>query len=145
MCRSCRFQRYVYHIYLFFFLFFAGLPKGVDFNDVHKTFFAIPGVVQVHNLRIWSLSMEKIALSAHVVISKLALLTHLKSSSVFCRTVAIIDFLVIDLLGPGISPQDVLKQVSQIVRDKYSFFEMTLQIEDLKEEMNTCLECQGPN
>lgn len=92
-----------------------GLPKGIDFNDVHKTFFAIENVVQVHNLRIWSLSMDKIALSAHVVVS------------------------------PGTSPQEVLKQVSQIVREKYRFFEMTLQIEDLKEEMNSCAECKGPN
>lgn len=92
-----------------------GLPKGVDFNDVHKTFFAIEGVVQVHNLRIWSLSMDKVALSAHVVVS------------------------------PGTSPQEVLKKASEIVREKYRFFEMTLQIEDLKEEMTSCVECQGPN
>jgi len=91
-----------------------GLPKGVDFNDVHKTFFTIEGVVQVHNLRIWSLSMDKIALSAHVVVD------------------------------PGTNPQDVLKRASQIVREKYSFFEMTLQIEDMKEEMNSCAECKLP-
>lgn len=47
-----------------------GAPKGIDFNQVMKTLLNIEGVKRVHNLRIWGLSMDKIAMSAHVAISK---------------------------------------------------------------------------
>lgn len=45
-----------------------GMPKGIDFNKVKELFLAIQGVKKVHNLRIWSLSMDKLALSAHLAI-----------------------------------------------------------------------------
>ena len=48
----------------------TGIPNGIDFLEVQKTLFNIPGVVKVHNLRIWSLSLNKIALSAHLAIGK---------------------------------------------------------------------------
>lgn len=47
-----------------------GIPKGIDFNDVRETLLQIKGVYVVHNLRIWSLSMDKIAMSAHLAIGK---------------------------------------------------------------------------
>lgn len=46
-----------------------GIPKGIDFNDVMNVFLSIEGVVRVHNLRIWALSLDKTALSAHIAIS----------------------------------------------------------------------------
>lgn len=46
------------------------MPKGIDFNDVMNIFLSIEGVKRVHNLRIWALSLDKIALSAHIAISK---------------------------------------------------------------------------
>jgi Co/Zn/Cd efflux system component len=42
----------------------------MDFTQVMNTFLNIPGVVRVHNLRIWALSMEKTAISAHLAICK---------------------------------------------------------------------------
>lgn len=48
-----------------------GLPKGIDFTDVMNIFLNIDGVVRVHNLRIWALTLDKTALSAHIAISKL--------------------------------------------------------------------------
>lgn len=47
-----------------------GMPKGIDFNDVQNIFMNIPGVKKVHNLRIWALSLDKTALSAHIAIRK---------------------------------------------------------------------------
>ena len=46
------------------------MPRDVDFNDVLETFLSIDGVVAVHNLRIWALSLGKTALAAHVAIGK---------------------------------------------------------------------------
>jgi len=46
-----------------------GIPKGFDYSHVENTFMQIDGVVKVHNLRIWALSLDKTALSAHLAIS----------------------------------------------------------------------------
>lgn len=46
-----------------------GIPKGFDYSQVEKTFTEIDGVLKVHNLRIWALSLDKTALSAHLAIS----------------------------------------------------------------------------
>ncbi|XP_073993058.1 proton-coupled zinc antiporter SLC30A2-like isoform X2 [Rhodnius prolixus] len=89
-----------------------GMPKDVDFNDVLNTFLSIEGVVAVHNLRIWALTLDKTALAAHVVIK------------------------------PGVSPSDVLKEASKKIHGKYNFFEMTLQIENFQPKMEYCKQCQ---
>jgi len=47
-----------------------GMPKGVNFVDVLETFMSIDGVVRVHNLRVWALSPDKIALAAHLAVSE---------------------------------------------------------------------------
>lgn len=47
-----------------------GTPKGFDYSRVEETFMQIDGVVKVHNLRIWALSLDKTALAAHLAISK---------------------------------------------------------------------------
>ncbi|CAB0005682.1 unnamed protein product, partial [Nesidiocoris tenuis] len=46
-----------------------GLPRDVDFDDVMNTLLSIDGVMAVHNLRIWALSLDKTALAAHIAIS----------------------------------------------------------------------------
>ncbi|XP_049882624.1 zinc transporter 2-like isoform X2 [Pectinophora gossypiella] len=91
-----------------------GSPRGVDFQDVANTFLSLPGVVRVHNLRMWALSLDKTALSAHLAI----------------RT--------------GVSPQKVLEQATRLVHDKYDFFEMTLQIEEFSDGMEDCSQCKMP-
>lgn len=48
-----------------------GIPKGIDFNEVRAIFLSIPGVKRVHNLRIWALSLDKTALSAHLAIGNI--------------------------------------------------------------------------
>lgn len=47
-----------------------GIPKGFEYSQVESTFMQIEGVMKVHNLRIWALSLDKTALSAHLAISK---------------------------------------------------------------------------
>ncbi|XP_059056232.1 proton-coupled zinc antiporter SLC30A2-like isoform X1 [Achroia grisella] len=91
-----------------------GSPRGVDFQEVANTFLSLPGVVRVHNLRMWALSLDKTALAAHLAI----------------RT--------------GVSPQKVLEQATRLVHDKYNFFEMTLQIEEFNDGMEECSQCKMP-
>jgi Co/Zn/Cd efflux system component len=49
---------------------FAATPKGLHFQEVIDTLHKTPGVLRVHNVRLWALSMDKIALCAHVVVGK---------------------------------------------------------------------------
>ncbi|KAJ8949151.1 hypothetical protein NQ318_012899 [Aromia moschata] len=91
------------------------LPKGIDFEDVMNILLNIEGVMRVHNLRIWALSLDKIAMSAHVAIR------------------------------PGTNPQNVLMVATKNIHDKYNFFEMTLQIEEFQEIMEECKQCKNPS
>lgn len=90
-----------------------GIPKGFEYSQVESTFMQIDGVVKVHNLRIWALSLDKTALSAHLAIK------------------------------PGASPQDILRTATRNIHDKYKFFEMTLQIEEFNERMENCKQCKA--
>ncbi|XP_051157229.1 zinc transporter 2 isoform X2 [Leptopilina boulardi] len=92
-----------------------GIPKGFDYSQVENTFIQIDGVVKVHNLRIWALSLDKTALSAHLAIQ------------------------------PGTSPQHVLRMATRSIHEKYNFFEMTLQIEEFNEKMDNCEQCKSPS
>ena len=48
----------------------AGIPRNMNFSAVQDTFLSVEGIVAVHNLRIWGLTTDKTALSAHLAISK---------------------------------------------------------------------------
>lgn len=118
-----------------------GKPKGVDFEQVTDTFLSIEEVVKVHNLRIWALSLDKIALSAHLAISKCYFL-KLMPKKHFNRNSAI--HIIISLSEPGVNPQKILSIASKSIREKYNFFEMTLQIEDFEQNMDLCNKCKMP-
>lgn len=91
-----------------------GIPKDVDFNDVLETFLSIEGVVAVHNLRIWALSLGKTALATHVAIDENA------------------------------NASEVLAIATRKIHEKYNFFEMTIQIEYFQPKMRSCDQCQVP-
>jgi cobalt-zinc-cadmium efflux system protein len=48
-----------------------GVPHGFTLADVGRDMAGVPGVVSVHDLHIWALSSNRIALSAHVVVDTL--------------------------------------------------------------------------
>ena len=43
-----------------------GVPKGVNYNGVQKGLERIENVLEVHDLHIWSLTTDKLSLSAHL-------------------------------------------------------------------------------
>ncbi|XP_037866871.1 proton-coupled zinc antiporter SLC30A2 isoform X2 [Bombyx mori] len=91
-----------------------GSPRGLDFQEVADTFLALPGVLRIHNVRMWALTLDKPALSAHLAIRS------------------------------GVSPQKVLEEATRLVHEKYNFFEMTLQIEEFSDGMEQCSQCKVP-
>jgi cobalt-zinc-cadmium efflux system protein len=48
-----------------------GVPLHLSLEEISKTMANIEGVASVHDLHVWSLTAERIALSAHVVIEQL--------------------------------------------------------------------------
>lgn len=91
-----------------------GTPKYLDYTEVMQTFLQIEGVVRVHNLRIWALSINKIALAAHLAVE------------------------------PQTNTELVLREATQTVHAKYRFFETTLQIEEFQPDMEDCNQCSNP-
>lgn len=49
-----------------------GVPFVLDLEHLGRELAAVPGVVEVHDLHVWSLSGERLALTAHVRVANLA-------------------------------------------------------------------------
>jgi cobalt-zinc-cadmium efflux system protein len=47
-----------------------GVPSGIDLEEVRRTVATVPGVNSLHDLHVWSLSGEQIALSCHLVVAE---------------------------------------------------------------------------
>ena len=94
-------------------VFMEGMPKGIDFLEVQTILVETPSVVTVHNLRIWALSLDKVAMSAHVAIQK------------------------------GADPAVVLKAASTVIRSRFDIFELTIQVEEYQDEMDDCVQCKA--
>ncbi|XP_033165036.1 zinc transporter 8 isoform X2 [Drosophila mauritiana] len=90
-------------------------PDFMDYEEVKQTFLSISGVVHVHNLRIWALSINKVALSAHLAISKDA------------------------------DPQLILEEATTLIHKRFKFFETTIQIEEYSPGMENCGQCLSPS
>src|SRR3712207_7080046 len=45
----------------------AGVPRGIDSDEVEAHLTSLPGVARVHDLHIWSMSTTEFALTAHLV------------------------------------------------------------------------------
>lgn len=44
----------------------TGVPKGLSYNSVKELILAVDGVMSVHSLHIWSLTVNQVILSVHV-------------------------------------------------------------------------------
>jgi len=76
-------------------------PKGIDLDDVSRAIAALPGVIEVHDLHIWSITTGLPALSGHVRLDGAP-------------------------LGAG---DDMLNRIKETVRDRFGIVHTTIQIE----------------
>lgn len=79
-----------------------GVPSGIDLDEVRRTITSAPGVNSVHDLHVWSLSGEQMALSCHVVVSE-------------------------ELLAA--ESEHLIRQVEEAVCGKYGIGHTTIQVE----------------
>lgn len=78
-------------------------PPGIQTEDVLRTIQKVPGISQVHDLHIWSISSGLPALSAHIVVDDAQINTRI-----------------------------ILQQVQEQLRKTYAITHSTLQIEDMQ-------------
>jgi len=90
-------------------------PSDVSYDIVKETFLSVDGIKQIHNLRIWGLTTDKTALAAHLAVEH------------------------------GYEAQKVLQEATSKIRSRYSFYEMTLQVEKFQPDMKDCDQCQDPS
>ncbi|XP_060666001.1 uncharacterized protein LOC132798231 [Drosophila nasuta] len=81
-------------------------PDYMDYGEVQKLFLSIEGVERVHNLRIWALSIDKLALSAHLAILADA------------------------------DPHRILEESKTLIHKRYNFYETTIQVEIYQPELH---------
>lgn len=55
-------------------ILFEGVPAHVDYAVIKESFEAIPGVENVHDLHIWSISSQAISLTCHIMVRCIYLL-----------------------------------------------------------------------
>lgn len=91
-----------------------GTPSYMHYAEVLEVFEHIEGVRRVHNLRIWALSINKVALSVHLAIA------------------------------PEANAKRILEEASTAVHRRYNFFETTIQIEEFTPQMESCQQCCVP-
>ncbi len=81
-----------------------GLPKGLSLAHVSQELGEVPGVIDVHDLHIWSLGSEAHALSCHVLIEDM----------------------------PPSASESILRAVNCILRDRFQIQHTTVQFEHTK-------------
>ncbi|XP_053382354.1 proton-coupled zinc antiporter SLC30A2-like [Mercenaria mercenaria] len=89
-----------------------GTPRSVNFKAIYRSLKDIPEVKDIHDLRIWSLSMDKVALSVHLAVSRTT------------------------------NTLEVLEQASCMIRYKFGITETTIQIEEHVADMLDCTHCR---
>ena len=50
----------------------AAAPRHIDVTSIHKDLLGVQGVKGVHDLHVWALNMNKVALSAHLAVGKIS-------------------------------------------------------------------------
>ena len=65
---SCKL--FLLYFFLIFFSHIPAAPKEADVAGMKTDILNIPGVVGIHSYRVWSLTLDKMAVSAHISIGE---------------------------------------------------------------------------
>jgi len=91
-----------------------GVPSNISYSKIVDDLLRLSGVRNIHSLHIWSLSLQKIALSVHIAIDSDR------------------DYLI------------VLNDAQEMLRREYLITRATIQIEPYNEIMHSCENCRRP-
>ncbi|KAL5509444.1 hypothetical protein EMCRGX_G004822 [Ephydatia muelleri] len=88
-------------------------PRHVNYEEVKRDLGKVAGVKHAHSLHIWSLTLTRTALAAHLA------------------------------LEPGVNYQDVLDAANAMLKTNHGIEQTTLQVEEYRVAMDTCCTCQN--
>ncbi|CAH3022558.1 unnamed protein product [Porites evermanni] len=91
-----------------------GVPKGLSFSNLKASLLEIPGVLAVHDLHVWSLTVGTTAIAVHLVIDD------------------------------STSSQMVLEEASRICSQEFDIDHSTIQVETSSEKTAECIQCDEP-
>ncbi|NXT43130.1 ZNT8 protein, partial [Pelecanoides urinatrix] len=91
-----------------------GTSKGFVYDAVKARILAVEKVESVHNLHLWSLTMNQTILSAHVATADTG------------------------------DSQKILREITRALFEHYSFHSITIQIESGEDQKRDCVFCQEP-
>ncbi|KAM6125933.1 proton-coupled zinc antiporter SLC30A8 [Pterocles gutturalis] len=91
-----------------------GTSKGFAYDAVKARILTVEKVESVHNLHLWSLTMNQTILSAHVA------------------------------TADTVDSQKILREITQALFEHYSFHSITIQIESGEDQKRDCIFCQEP-
>ncbi|KAL3891221.1 hypothetical protein ACJMK2_003484 [Sinanodonta woodiana] len=89
-----------------------GTPRGMSMDLIKSSFLEIEGVCYIHDLRVWSLSLSKVALSVHLAVKA------------------------------GTDPLLVLREATAKVQKEFNITETTIQVEEFVDDMVNCKMCE---
>lgn len=89
----------------------AATPPELDLHDISAALLALPGVVGLHGLRVWALSMDTNAVMVHLE------LKHYEDGAA------------------------VLEKATDLLRNQFHFFELCVQVDTYKPSMDHCAIC----
>ncbi len=98
-----------------YFVLMEALPVNLNYDSVMIDLCLIENVKKAHSLHIWCLTMEKFALSVHLVAE-----------------------------DNSVNHQAILKEANNLLRNKYKIEQTTIQIEQYDELMESCNHCKLP-
>lgn len=79
-----------------------GVPRGIDVEEVRRTVGGTDGIESVHDLHVWSLSGEQVALSCHVVVAEEM---------------------------PAAEVEHLVRRMEQVICDRFNIGHTTIQVE----------------
>lgn len=98
----------------FIILLMEGVPKNLNYSNVKDLILAVDGVVSVHSLQIWSLTMNQVVLSVHVA------------------------------AAAGRDSQAVQKEIAKVLSSRFPVHSLTIQMESPADQDPDCLLCEDP-
>jgi len=54
-----------------------GVPRNINYQEMKQDLMWLPGVKAVHSLNVWSLTMDKVVVSAHIAVGQLFIHSYL--------------------------------------------------------------------
>ncbi|KAM4693847.1 putative proton-coupled zinc antiporter SLC30A3 isoform 2-T2 [Discoglossus pictus] len=97
-----------------FWVLMEGAPRSISYSSVKEILLMVRGVRSVHSLRLWALTLSQNVVSVHIAIDE------------------------------SFDSNEVLREATDVLQNKFDFFISTIQVERYLEDMADCQQCQDP-